>query len=102
MLGRACTGVNELNRPILLIGQGDNMDKKKIAALVVAVLAILAGLVATWGGEDKAEAEKTVEEAAKPAETPAVVAPVEVAPPAETVVVPATEATPAPAVPAAK
>ena len=75
------------------------MDKKKIAALVVAVLAILAGLVATWGGEDKAEAEKTVEEAAKPPETPA---PAEVAPPAETVVVPTTEATPAPAVPVAK
>ena len=76
------------------------MDKKKIAALVVAVLAILAGLVATWGGEDQAEAVQTVEEAAKPAETPT--APAEVAPPAETVVVPATEATPAPAVPAAK
>ena len=78
------------------------MDKKKIAALVVAILAAIAGLVATWGGEDKAESEKTVEEAAKPAETPVTPAPVEVAPPAETVVVPATEATPAPAAPAAK
>ena len=71
------------------------MDKKKIAALVVAILAAIAGLVASWGGEDKAEAEKTVEEAAKPAETP--VTP-EAAPAAETpVAAPATEATPAPA-----
>jgi hypothetical protein len=101
----ARTGVNKAIRLIEFKGQGDNMDKKKIAALVVALLAAIAGLVATWGGTDKVEAEQAVEEAAKPVEAPAVTpapAAAEAAPAAETVVVPATEATPAPAASAAK
>ena len=44
------------------------MDKKKIVAIVVAVLAALAAAVAYWGGEDPVEAAGT----AAPAEaTPA-------------------------------
>jgi ABC-type cobalt transport system substrate-binding protein len=78
------------------------MDKKQIAAIVVAILAAIAGVVATWGGADSDAAETKVEEAAavaapeaKPAEA-APAAPAET-PVAETPAVPSTEATPAPA-----